>query len=81
MKAFEEWWDKPLTGIEARAEEILSSVSSEERASVLARHTWRAALEWLRDNEDAYCCGDYDAVGDWTECPKDTVIKQELEDE
>ena len=41
---------------------------------------WRDALEWLRNNEDAYCCGDCDAVGEWTECPKDTAIKRELKE-
>jgi hypothetical protein len=66
MRGFEEWRDK-------------NAVSG--RSHKADARVWRAALEWLRDNEDAYCCGDCDAVGDWTECPKDTVIKQELEDE
>jgi len=43
------------------------------------RNGFRAALEWLRDNEDAHCCGDCDQVGEWSPCPKDTAIKNELE--
>lgn len=39
---------------------------------------WREALQWLRENEDAHCCGDTDAVGDWTDCPKNIAIEDEL---
>ena len=43
------------------------------------RSGWRAALEWVRDNNDGYCCGKFDAGGEWHECPRYTIIKQELE--
>jgi hypothetical protein len=73
MKAFEEWIRTKELGIYIR--------DHTDRAHVKRTYEqgWRAALEWLQDNEDAHCCGDCDAVGDWTECPKDTAIKQELE--
>lgn len=70
MKAFGEYSDKQRKGHQWK--EDLRRTHGK---------TWRAALEWLRDNEDAHCCGDCDAVGDWTDCPKNTTIKQELEGE
>jgi len=72
MKAFKKWFNRSQR-IEVRSADL---VKGREVRSCEAG--WRAALEWLRDNEDAHCCGDSDAVGDWTECPKDTAIKQEL---
>lgn len=38
---------------------------------------WIEALKWLKDNDDAYCCGDCDEDG-WHECPTLTAIKKEL---
>jgi len=67
MKAFEEWVAGPATD---------GWIRDEFTGAELA---WRAALEWLRDNEDAHCCGDCDQVGEWSPCPKDTAINNELE--
>jgi hypothetical protein len=39
---------------------------------------WIAALECVLKNEDAYCTGESDDVGDWTECPTKIFIEKEL---
>ena len=42
---------------------------------------WKAALEWILRDEDAYCCGDWnDFTNEWKECPMTTVIEKELKD-
>ena len=78
MKAFEAWWEAEQSDEEFELERggINSIKDYIER---LAQVSWRAALEWLRDNEDAHCCGDCDQVGEWSPCPKDAAIKNELE--
>lgn len=46
----------------------------------LRRAGFRAALEWVRDNDDGHCCGDYsEQHGEWEECPRTTAINKELE--
>ncbi len=45
------------------------------------RAGWRECLKWQRANEDAHCCGDIDAVGEWVDCPKNIAINEELGDE
>ncbi len=66
MKAFEKWRDK----------NAVSGRSHKQDARI-----WRAALDWLRKNEDAHCCGDVDSSGDWVDCPKNIAIENELRDE
>ena len=64
MEEFEKWRDK----------QRISGRSHKADARV-----WRAALEMVLENDDAYCCGDYsDASGEWEECPTKTVIEKEL---
>ncbi len=69
-----------MKGFEDRYGAMYSDKECRDDFWGIRKETWREALKWLQKNEDAHCCGDCDAVGDWTECPKDTVIRQELED-
>jgi len=41
---------------------------------------WKAALEMVLKNDDAYCCGDASVDEGWEECPTKTFITKELND-
>ena len=71
MKAFEKWW-KPSNEVMCYE---CGGYCKEDAEAV-----WRAALEWILRDEDAYCCGEVDGWDEWHECPKDTAILKELKD-
>jgi hypothetical protein len=67
LEEFEKWWTHDASE---------GGIKFNKHQTCLA---WKAALEMVLKNNDAYCCGEVDAVGDWTECPTKTVIEKELE--
>jgi hypothetical protein len=67
MKAFEKWWDNNWW-------------KCGYANNVDAKKVWEGALKWIRDRGDSQCCGKWNNVGDWIECPRDTLIRQELEE-
>ena len=69
MKEFLKWWTKECeTNIGKRF----------ATPKMFAEGAWRAVLEMVLKNEDAYCCGDVDSEDVWRECPTKTFIKKEL---
>lgn len=66
MKAFEEW------AKENGSEDYGWYEWSEE--------AWKAALKWILNNDDAYCCGSVDGYDEWENCPIRTAIEKELKD-
>lgn len=73
MKAFEEWWENNNEFCHNKCGQFHKEDAID---------AWKAALEWIRDNEDTYCCGDWDdSEGKYHGCLKMDAIKKELENE
>jgi len=63
MEAFERAWKHTLL---------------QDKHKIIAETYWRGALEWAKNNENGYCCGDIDSHDEFVPCPRTTIIEEEL---